>query len=55
MEPDVVEPVGVEAGTEVMGAIEQGPVEQFIISDVTTDDTYLTVPLAEAASLPAWR
>jgi hypothetical protein len=55
MKSDAVEPAAVEASTEVMAAIEEKPDEQLIIADISTDDAYLTVPLADAASLPAWR
>ena len=46
-----------EAATEadVMASVEAGQEDTFIIADVTTDDAYLTLPLGEAASLPAWR
>jgi len=39
----------------VMAAIEDGPVERFVLADVSVDGAYLTVPLEEAASLPEWR
>jgi hypothetical protein len=55
MKSDAVEPAAVEASSEVMGAVQEGPVERFIVADISTDDAYLTVPLEEAASLPAWR
>ncbi len=54
MESDgVVEAAATDA--EVMGAVEDGSVDRFVLADVTRDEAYLTVPLAEAASLPAWR
>lgn len=43
------------AGGEIMASVEEGPTETLIIADVSRDDAYLTVPLADAASLPAWR
>jgi hypothetical protein len=55
MESDAVEPAAVETSSEVMSAVEEGPVKRLIIADISTDDAYLTVPLEEAASLPAWR
>ncbi|MBV0902311.1 DUF7556 family protein [Haloarcula salina] len=55
MEPDTVAPVEVAADAEVMASVEEGDTDQFIIADVTQDDAYLTVPLEEAATLPAWR
>jgi hypothetical protein len=54
MEPDAVVGAGAD-GTAIMGAIEDGSVEQFVIADVTRDGAYLSQPLAGAASLPAWR
>jgi hypothetical protein len=55
MESDsVVTTGGVDDG-DVMAAVEEGPVEEFVIADVSRDEAYLTVPLADAASLPAWR
>jgi hypothetical protein len=55
MESDTVVPAEVAAGTEVMASIENGPVDQFIIADISEDGAYMTLPLDEAASLPAWR
>jgi len=54
MESDTVVQTG-EADSEVMAAVEDGPQEEFILADINTDEAYLTVPLTEAASLPAWR
>ena len=55
MESDTVAPTVMNAETEVMAAVEEGPREELIIADISTDDAYLTVPLEDAASLPAWR
>jgi hypothetical protein len=55
MESDTVAQAETGAETEVMAAIEEGPVETFIVADVGRDEAYVTVPLSEAASLPAWR
>jgi len=55
MKSDAVEPAAVEARSEVMAAIEEGPVERLIISDISTDDAYLTVPLEEAVTVSEWR
>jgi hypothetical protein len=55
MESDTVAPTVTNAETEVMAAVEEGPKEELIIADISTDDAYLTVPLEDAASLPAWR
>ena len=55
MESDTVAPAEVTVDTEVMASIENGPVDQFIIADISEDGVYLTLPLDEAASLSAWR
>ena len=55
MEPDTVVPSEVAADAEVMAAIDDGPVKEFVIADVSQDDAYLTLPLDDASSLPAWR
>jgi hypothetical protein len=55
MEPETVVQAEMEADAEVMAAVEEGPVDQFIIADISQDDAYLTLPLSAAASLPAWR
>jgi len=55
MESDTVASVEVASDAEVMASVEEGDVDEFIIADVTQDDAYLTVPLDEAATLPAWR
>lgn len=55
MEQNTVAPTAVEGGSEVMAAVEKGRQEELIIADISTDDSYMTVPLEEAASLPAWR
>lgn len=55
MESDQVVPAAVEADSEVMAAIEDGPTDEFVLADISTDDAYITLPLEDAASLPAWR
>ena len=55
MESDSVVASEHAADADVMAAVEDGPVSQFIIADIAHDDAYLTLPLSEAASLPAWR
>lgn len=40
---------------EVMAAVERDEEAVFVIADVTRDDAYLSVPLADSASLSAWR
>jgi hypothetical protein len=55
MAPDMVAEAGAATDAEVMASVEDGRTETFIIADVSRDGAYLTVPLAEAASLPAWR
>jgi hypothetical protein len=55
MEPDTVVPAEVAADTEVMASVEEGPVDRFILADISQDDAFMTLPLEDAASLPAWR
>ena len=55
MEQDTVATVEVGEDAEVMASVEGGERETFIVADVSRDDAYLTLPLAEAMSLPAWR
>jgi len=55
MESDTVAATEVAAGAEVMASVEDGPVDQFIIADISQDGAYMTLPLEDAASLPAWR
>ena len=55
MEPKGVAEAEVAADAEVMASVEEGPTETFVIADISRDDAYLTTPLADAASLPAWR
>ncbi|MEM4782368.1 MAG: hypothetical protein QXG03_12525 [Halalkalicoccus sp.] len=46
----------VDDGHEVMVSIDDAQDgERVVIADVTTDDAWLTMPLAEAASLSEWR
>lgn len=55
MESDAVDPTAVETDTEIVAAIEEGSVDQLVIADISTDDTYITAPLGTAVSLSAWR
>lgn len=55
MEPDTVVPETVETDAEVMAAVEEGPTDTFVLADIGQDDAFVTVPLEDAASLPAWR
>ena len=55
MEPDTVVQSEVAADAEVMASVEKGPTPQFIIADISQDDAFVTLPLDDAASLPAWR
>ena len=55
MEPDTIPASETETDAEVVAAVEDGPVQTFVIADVSTDNAYLTLPLSDAASLPAWR
>ena len=38
-----------------MASVEDGQVQRLVVADVSRDDAFMTVPLADAASLPAWR
>ncbi len=55
MGSDSVVPEAFAADVDVMASVEEGRVETLVIADVSQDDAYLTLPLTEAASLPAWR
>jgi hypothetical protein len=55
MESDSVVTTGGVADGDVMAAVDEGPVEEFVLADVSRDEAYVTIPLADAASLPAWR
>jgi len=55
MEPDTVAKAEVAADADIMASVEDGQEQTFIIADVSTDDAYMTLPLDDAASLPAWR
>lgn len=53
-EPDTVAAQD-RADGEVMAAIEDGGEEVLVIADISRDETYLSIPLDEAATLSAWR
>jgi histidinol dehydrogenase len=55
MATDTVAEAEVATSPEVMASVEDGPTETFVIADISRDGAYLTVPLEDAASLPAWR
>lgn len=55
MAPEQVAEAEVARKPEVMASVEDGPTETFVIADISRDGAYLTAPLADAASLPAWR
>lgn len=55
MESDSVARSSLASDAEVMASVEEGPTSRFIVADVTQDDAYITLPLQDAASLPAWR
>jgi hypothetical protein len=40
---------------EIMGSVDSGEVRQYVIADVTQDDSWLSVSLCEATTLSAWR
>jgi hypothetical protein len=53
MGSDTVVSTEVAAEAEVMAAVEDNT--EFILADISRDDAFITMPLTEAASLPAWR
>ena len=53
MGSDTVVSTEVAADAEVMAAVEDET--EFILADISRDDAFMTVPLTDAASLPAWR
>jgi hypothetical protein len=54
MTPDATAAVD-EPGPEVMASVDHSPSgSTFVIADVTRDDAWLTVPLAEAPTLGEW-
>jgi len=53
-EPDALA-ADVAMDGEVMAAVEGDEQAVFVIADVTRDDAYLSMPLADSASLSAWR
>jgi hypothetical protein len=55
MEPDTVVQSEMAADADVMASVEEGPTDQFILADISRDDAFVTLPLDDAASLPAWR
>lgn len=55
MEPKPAVATAEIAETDVMAAVEEGVTDTFIIADIGQDGAFLTTPLEEAASLPAWR
>ncbi|MFC7071733.1 hypothetical protein ACFQJ7_09815 [Halovenus rubra] len=55
MQPDTIVPAEVETSSEVMASVEEGPVDRFILADISQDDAFMTLKLDDAASLPAWR
>ena len=55
MEPDTLVPAEAATNTEVMASVEEGPVDRFILADISTDNAFITLRLEDAASLPAWR
>ncbi len=51
-QPDALAADGHSDG-EIMAAIEDD--EALVIADISRDNAYLSMPVAEAASLSAWR
>lgn len=42
-------------GAGVMAAVEEGDQPQLVVADLDREGAHVTLPLADAASLPAWR
>ena len=41
---------------DVMASVDDdGTTEEFIIADISRDNTWISVPLKESAALPDWR
>ncbi len=55
MEPHAATVSEGEAEDRIMAAVEDGPVDRFVLADISCDGAFLTCPLAEAASLETWR
>ncbi len=44
------------ATDDVMASVDDdGTTEEFIIADISRDDSWISIPLKEAAALPNWR
>ena len=44
------------ADDEVMASIDDdGTEKEFVIADISRDDSWITLPLKEAATLPNWQ
>jgi hypothetical protein len=44
------------AADDVMASIDDdGTEKEFVIADISRDDSWITIPLKEAATLPNWR
>jgi len=55
MESDAVAASEAATDDRVMAAVEDGPVERFVLADVSRDEAFLTCPVADATSLDTWR
>jgi len=42
------------AQCEVMGSVDSGEVDQFVLADPSQDDSWMTVALTDAKGLNAW-
>ncbi|EMA53074.1 MULTISPECIES: DUF7556 family protein [Halococcus] len=56
MTPDTAAVATAGSAEDVMGSVDDdGTVERFVIADISRDDAWLSLPLAEAATLADWQ
>lgn len=54
MVPDTATATGTD-DAEVMASVDaDGSAERLIIADIRDDDAWISIPLSDAVSLPAW-
>jgi hypothetical protein len=56
MTPDTAAVPAASTADDVMASVDDdGTVERFVIADISRDDAWVSLPLAEAATLADWR
>ena len=56
MTPDTAAVAAAGSAEDVMASVDDdGSVERFVIADISRDDAWLSLPLAEAATLADWQ